>query len=145
MEDQSNLLVYQILSVLSLIITIAGAAVTIAINLRKAKPEAKKIESEGESAIAEAADSIANGAKISTEMLVARLVEMETREKAREKKERERDVREAEMVAEMQEIRSSLSDWQDWARRLVHQLKSHGHEPVPFKIDPASKLAKLGD
>jgi hypothetical protein len=129
MEAPNDLYIYQILSVLSLIITIVGAAATIVINLSKARPEAKKISSEGDSAIANAADSIANGAKISSELLLQRLEEMELREKAR-------DTREEQLQAQLEAVQASLADWQDWARRLVHQLKSHGYEPVPFKVAP---------
>lgn len=126
MEDPNNIIW---LSILTALVSFTGAIATIASNLYKARSERKKIENEGESAIAEAADSIANGARVNNDMLLTRLIEMETREKARDK-------RETELLEKVRALELSLADWQDWARRLVHQLKSHGFEPVPFKILP---------
>jgi len=31
-------------------------------------------------------------------------------------------------------LEEELADWQDWAKRLVSQLKENGHDPVPFKV-----------
>lgn len=126
MEDPNNIIW---LSILTALVSFVGAIATIASNLYKARAERRKTENEGESAIAEAADSIANGARVSNDMLLTRLIEMEAREKARDK-------RETELLEKVRALELSLADWQDWARRLVHQLKSHGFEPVPFKILP---------
>lgn len=116
-------------SILTALVSFIGAIATIASNLYKVKAERKKTAAEGESAIADAADSIANGAKISNDMLLNRLVEMETREK-------DRDKREKELMDKVNALETSLTDWQDWARRLVHQVRSYGKEPVPFKVLP---------
>lgn len=132
MEDPNNIIW---LSILTALVSFVGAIATIASNLYKARAERKKTENEGESAIAEAAESVANGAKISNEMLLNRLVEMETREKHRDK-------REKELLDKVKALEVSLADWQDWANRLVHQLRSHGHEPVPFKFVPSSEENK---
>ena len=126
MENPNNIIW---LSILTAVVSFLGAIATIASNLYKAKAERKKTVSEGESAIADAADSIAQGAKISNDMLLGRLVEMETREK-------DRDKREKELLEKVNALETSLTDWQDWARRLVHQVRSYGKEPVPFKILP---------
>ncbi len=126
MENPNNIIW---LSILTAVVSFLGAIATIASNLYKAKAERKKTISEGESAIADAADSIAQGAKVSNDMLLSRLVEMETREKARDK-------REKELLEKVNALETSLTDWQDWARRLVHQVRSYGKEPVPFKILP---------
>lgn len=138
MEDPNSILW---ISIIGAIVSTVGGLAAIFGNLYKLKPESKKIESESESAIADAADSIANGAKVSNELLLNRLLEME-------KRERDRDVREAELLEqvkmskkELSEIRASMADWQDWASRLVHQIRSYGKEPVPFKIDPKAEMS----
>lgn len=126
MENPNNILW---ISIIGAIISAVGGIATIMGNLYKVKAEKKKTNNEGESAIAEAAESLANGAKISNDMLLNRLVEMETREKARDK-------REKELLDKVNALETSLTDWQDWARRLVHQVRSYGKEPVPFKVLP---------
>ncbi len=117
------------ITIVGAIISTLGGLAAIYGNLYKLKPESKKLESEGESEIADAAASIANGAKVSNDMLLARLIEMEKREK-------DRDMREADLLNKVQHLEASLADWQDWANRLVHQLRSLRHEPVPFKLVP---------
>lgn len=126
MENPNNILW---ISIIGAIISAVGGIATIMGNLYKVKAEKKKTNNEGESAIAEAAESLANGAKISNDMLLNRLVEMETREK-------DRDKREKELLDKVNALETSLTDWQDWARRLVHQVRSYGKEPVPFKVLP---------
>lgn len=113
-------------------ISVIGALVAI----YKVKPETKKIASEankndGEatSAIGEAAESIAQGAKVTVDQLLSRIVEMEKRERAR-------DVREEALNSELMAVKRQLNEWQDWASRLVFQIRSHGLEPVPFKTEP---------
>lgn len=137
MENPNNILW---ISIIGAIISTVGSIATIFGNLYKVWAEKKKTNNEGESAIADAADSIANGAKISNDMLLNRLIEMETREKERETelelRERARDKREKELLDKVNALESSLTDWQDWARRLVHQVRSYGKEPVPFKVLP---------
>ncbi len=135
MDNPNNILW---ISILGGLISILGAVATIYSNLYKLKPDRMKTENEAESAIADAAESIASGAKISNEYLLARLLEMEKREK-------DRDRREEELRLQVDGLQASLADWQDWARRLVHQLKSYGHEPVPFKILPKTGPLKASD
>ena len=127
-------LVAVIISIIGTVISVIGAGVAI----YKVKPETKKMHAEGESALSEAAESVASGAKIITDLatteLAKRVSEMEDREK-----DREREL--SRMRLELEDVKSVLADWQDWARRLVHQLKSLDIEPVPFKVDKnTSKL-----
>jgi len=118
-----------IINLFATLFTLVGAISTAYVVLKKVKPETRKIRNEGDSAIGEAAESIANGAKTSTDLLLQRILEMEKREK-------DRDKREEAMRYQLDSLQSALQDWQDWARRLVHQLRSHGLEPVPFKPSP---------
>jgi hypothetical protein len=108
-----------IISILAAVVTLAGAAVT----LYKARPERRKIEAEGSHALADAAESVASGAKISTDLLLTRIQELEKREKERDEQWKKR----------FDEVLAELADYKDWTRRLVHQIKSRGDEPVPFK------------
>ena len=134
MENPNNLI---LLAVISAIISALGAIATIGSNLYNLRANRKKLENEGDSAIGSAADSIAKGAKTSNDLLLARLDEMEAREQLR-------DMREEDMLRKIADLETNLADWQDWARRLVHQLKSHGMDPVPFK--PLPKVEpKIGD
>jgi uncharacterized coiled-coil protein SlyX len=111
-------------SLAAMIIALIGAGVS----LYKAKPERKKINAESDSEIGNAADSIASGAKTVVDQLRQRMQELDARDAEREKVQ-------AEMRRELRDVKSALADWQDWARRLVHQVKSLGYEPVPFKIE----------
>jgi hypothetical protein len=120
--NQATLVATLIGTIIASLISVIGAIITI----YKIKPDIRKTKADGDSAIADAAESVANGAKITNEMLMARITDMEKREK-------DRDLREAELRDQLASLQVSLADWQDWARRLVHQLKSHGYEPVPFK------------
>lgn len=126
--NQATLVATLIGTILASIVSVIGAIITI----YKIKPEVRKTNADGDSAIADAAESLANGAKITNEMMMARILDMEKREEARDK-------REAELRKELDSVKSALADWQDWARRLVHQLKSHGYEPVPFKVTEEKK------
>lgn len=129
--NQATLVATLIGTIIASIVSVIGAIITIF----KLKPEVRKTNADGDSAIADAAESLANGAKITNEMLMARILEMEHREK-------ERDKREEELRAQLELVQSSLADWQDWARRLVHQLKSHGIDPVAFKPVPKRENGK---
>lgn len=122
-----------LIAYLPAILSLAGAIITI----YRVKPEVKKIKSETNkndnealSAIGEAAESIANGAKITVEQLHLEITQMQ-------KREIDRDAREEALKRELKEVKQSLNDWQDWASRLVFQIRSHGLEPVAFKPSPA--------
>lgn len=56
-----------------------------------------------------------------------------------EEREVEREVELAKMKNKLEEVTAQLQEWKDYAFRLAHQVKSLGHEPVPFKT-PAMKL-----
>lgn len=133
--NQATLLATLIGSILASAVSVIGAVITI----YKLKPDIRKTKMDGDSAIADAAESLANGAKITNEMLMARITQMEEREKKRDKLDVERDQREEQLRVQLASMQASLADWQDWARRLVHQLKSHGYEPVPFKVTEEKK------
>lgn len=60
------------ISIASLILSMIGAVIAI----YKAKPEKKKLEADGNSSIADAAESIAGAAKITNEQLLLRIDEM---------------------------------------------------------------------
>jgi hypothetical protein len=110
------------------IVSVVGAI----ISLYKSKPEKKKIEAEGESALGSAAESIATGAKVSNELLLDRIIELESKNK-------EMSAKLLTVTADMANMKNDLDAWQDWASRLVHQVRSLGHEPVPF-IHPKMKV-----
>lgn len=124
------------ISVGASIVSVLSMAFGIFITLAKLRPETRNIDANTQSSLAGAAESVAEGAKVSNDLLLQRIEEMEEREK-------KRDVRERQMLFEFEKVKSALADWQDWARRLVHQVKSLGHEPVPFKqIESSNYLSK---
>ena len=110
--------------------------------------EGRKLDADGLASIADAAESIATGAKVSTDQLLKRIEEMEVREVKREedlsKVKYEAVSTRAELVsvqveatntrAELDSVKAELVEWKDYAFRLAHQVKSLGHEPVPFKL-----------
>ncbi len=113
-------------TIISIVVTVVGAIVNNAIALYKARPERNKLEAESGASMADAAESIAGGAKISNDLLLKRIEELDERDQEREKKF-------VKMQNEFDRVRLELNEWQDWARRLAHQVKSLGHEPVAFK------------
>lgn len=120
MESSQALNASAIISILGALAAIIGAAVAI----YKAVPEKKHIEAQSQNSLADAAESVASGAKISNELLLKRIQELEERETKRER----------EWQKRFEALTAELKDYQDWARRLVHQVKSRGDEPVPFKV-----------
>ena len=128
--DASNDLTFSaIVSIISAIVTVIGASVAI----YKAKPERRKLEADSSASLADAAESVASGAKISNELLLTRIQELDDHDKKRE--------REFKALQERFEVvLTELADYKDWTRRLVHQIKSLGHEPVPLK--PKKEAAK---
>ncbi len=137
MENGTNVLIFSIVSAL---VSLVGAFVTI----YKIKPERAKLEAEGRkldsdslSSIANAAESIATGAKVSNEQLLKRIEEMEVRDAKREEDINKIKNEAAVTRTELDSVRAELIEWKDYAFRLAHQVKSLGYEPVPFK--PAQK------
>lgn len=128
-------LVAVIISIVGTVISVIGAGVSIykvKPETKKLNAEGKKLHAEGESALSEAAESVASGAKIITDLatteLAKRVSEMEDREK-------DREYELGKLRLELENVKSVLADWQDWAWRLAHQLRSLDIEPVPFKVD----------
>lgn len=135
--DPNNLFLF---SIITSIVSVMGAIFNIVIPLLKLKPEKKKLNAETESEIAEAADSIVSGAKISNELLIQQMQRMENREKAREEKYTQRELEYKELVNRFDMLEAELLAWKDYAYRLSHQVQSLGHEPVPFKPETKSLL-----
>ena len=126
-----------IVSIVGAVISILGAVVMIS----KAKPEKKKLEAEGSASIADAAESVATGAKVSNELLLTRIKELEERE---EKRERMMKARELAWDAEMRTLKEQVQElerYKDWALRLAQQVRNKGEEPVPFLI-PAPNVGR---
>jgi len=121
----------------AIVISVAGMLVSLAgvmVQVFKARSEVKKINAEGQSSIADGAESVALGAKVSSDLLLQRINEMEERDKLRKQ--------EIEAIRkELSDVRLEMVEWKDYAIRLVYQVKSLGHEPIPFKPVPASKAA----
>lgn len=113
-------------TIVSIIVTVMGAIVTNLIAIYRAGAERKKTNADSASAMADAAESIASGSKTSNDLLLERLNEFDARDKDREKQF-------LELQTKFDQMRIELNEWQDWARRLAHQVKSLGHEPVAFK------------
>lgn len=126
MENGTNLLIFSIVSAL---VSLLGAFIAI----YKIKPERAKLEADSLSSIATAAESIASGAKVSNDQLLRRIEEMEVREVKREEDIGKIKNEAAVTRAELDNVRAELIEWKDYAFRLAHQVKSLGHEPVPFK------------
>ncbi len=88
--------------------------IAIILNFRKNKKEESKLDADTENVHAEAADKWANQVNNLLDrvgMLEAKVVQLE----------------------------SELNRWKDWAARLVKQVRSLGHEPVPFEDKAASE------
>ena len=129
--DASNDLTFSaIVSIISAIVTVIGASVAI----YKVKPERRKLEADSSASLADAAESVASGAKISNELLLTRIQELEEREN-------KRSADFSDLKKRFEVVLTELADYKDWTRRLVHQIKSLGHEPVSFK--PKKEAAKV--
>ena len=122
--DQNNNI--YLISVLVSVVSLLGSITAIFINWAKLKPEKKKLDAEAHSEIAEAADSIVSGAKVSNELLMTELRRMEKRESEREQKY-------THLKSRFDALEAEFILWKDYAIRLSHQVQSLGHEPVPFK------------
>lgn len=121
------------------VVTVIGAMLTIYKTAYHAKSERRKIDADGDSAIADAAESVVSGAKITNDLLMRRVEDMEKRDAARENELAQLRARDAAREQEIQEIRrrflalqEELLEWKNYAFRLAHQLKALGHEPTPF-------------
>lgn len=125
-----------IVSIIGALISILGALVMI----YKAKPEKKKLEAEGSASIADAAESVAAGAKVSTELLLTRIKELEAREQKREESMRAREKAWDAEIRMLKEQVQELEAYKDWAQRLVKQIRSKGDEPVPFEPRKAEAI-----
>ena len=131
----------------SAIISIIGAVATVigvTLALVKLLPELRKSKADTYSQIAEASESIAAGAKASNEFLriqINDLMELRKKDIEDRRKEKEETDKVISELKHMQmasdklilEQRRELLAWQDWAKRLNHQLISIGETPVPFR------------
>lgn len=131
----------------SAIISIIGAAATVigvTLALVKLLPELRKSKADTYSQIAEASESIAAGAKASNEFLRSQINDlMELRKQDIEDRRKEKEETD-KVIGELKykqvasdklilEQRREILAWQDWAKRLNHQLISVGETPVPFR------------
>lgn len=98
--------------------------VTVLIAWKKLKPEKKVLDSEAEQKKADAAQRyqamLMQSAQREQE-LMTRVEALETRLDTLEK--------------ELEATKKSLGEWQNWAERLAHQIRSRGLIPVPFSLD----------
>jgi 5-bromo-4-chloroindolyl phosphate hydrolysis protein len=126
-------------SIVSGIVSALGALVSIYVVIYKLRPEARKTESESDSAIAEASESLATSTKTSIEYWRVQL--SEHRDQINELKEKLRLINDQQIVTQrlVEEQRRELIAWQDWARRLAHQVVSLGGVPVKFKPETLDK------
>ncbi len=118
--------VFNLTALVSAVVSILGAVATIMILFYKVKPEVGVMKATEESSFADASESIASGAKISNELLLQRIDELSQKNKIMSEK---LDT----LQRDFDKVRIELGEWQDWARRLSHQVKSLGHEPVAFR------------
>ena len=98
-----------ILSIIGMLISIIGAGVQI----YKAKPEKKKLDADAGSAIGDAAESVANGARVTVDMLTSLKKDLE------ENLKQER----AAYKAELNMLRSELKDEREARIRLQSDLE----------------------
>jgi hypothetical protein len=114
---------------LAIIMTIANSASLIWQAVRKNKPEIRKLESEADSEIADAAHTIQEGAVLSNQMLKDRVDDLQ-KDLATEKKSRRDD---AEYFRRrIKDIEKEARDYRLWAARLAKQVIEAGKVPVPF-------------
>jgi hypothetical protein len=121
------------ISIISGIVSVAGAIAAIYVLITKMPSDRRKTDSDSFAAIAEASESIASGAKVSNEFLRDQISELKKRDKEREEKLKEVEDRLITGEKINLEIRRELIAWQDWAKRLSHQVISLGGSPVPFR------------
>jgi len=119
-------------TVIAAMVSVVGAISSAAILIYKARAEVSGLKASEISSYAGASESIADGAKVSNELLLQRIEELT-------KKDADTSEKLETLQHDFAKIRLELNEWQDWARRLSHQVKSLGHEPVAFKpvfVDP---------
>lgn len=118
------------------LVTVANATWIIYSSWRKNKPEVKKLETEVDSEIVEAANANLEGAKISAEMLLSRINELKADlEAAKANIEAERNLRKADreyFSRRLAESDREARDYRLWAAKLVKQVVEAGKIPVAF-------------
>lgn len=119
-------------AIVNVLLIIAGGWIMI----KKAIPEVQKIRSESSADDASAVESYAHATQMYADELKTVREEMRTLRKELDTKDsiiKQRD----EIIAERDKIilgqRITIDDVTDWADRLVHQVKSLGGIPVPFR------------
>ena len=120
-------------SLIGSVVSVVGAGAAIYVLITKQPSDRRKTDSDSFAAIAEASESIASGAKVSNEFLRDQIGELKKRDEEREKKLKEVEDRLITGEKINLEIRRELIAWQDWAKRLSHQVISLGGSPVPFR------------
>lgn len=100
------------ISIVSAILSLVGAVVTIYLSIYKAKPEREKIKADAGSSIGDAAQSVADGARVTVEML------MNVKKDLEESLKRER----VSYQAELKQVRDELKDERHARVRLQNEL-----------------------
>lgn len=96
---------------------------------KRSRPEIEKLEAEGDSAVADAAHSIGEGALLNNQMLKQRIDELQS-DLATEKKSRRDD---AEYFRRrIKDIEKESRDYRLWSARLAKQVIELGKVPAPF-------------
>lgn len=101
-----------------------AALITAIYTLRKLKPEKRVLNTEADKNRADVAKQYQEIAKQSAQReqeLMTRIEALETRLDTLEK--------------ELEATKKSLGEWQNWAERLAHQLRSRNLIPVPFSLE----------
>lgn len=106
--DFSNLKLDDLIVAVAAMLAALPGLIALWQNKEQKKADKEKTGAEAENIHAEVADKWAK----QVDALLARITKIET---------------------ELAQVKSDLGDWQDWAQRLVNQVKALGHKPVPFK------------
>lgn len=120
---------FTLTEIITALVAAANTAWIIWSSLKKNKPEIKKLENEAESEMVEAAEVNLQGAKLSGEILMARILELRADLETEKKTRRE----EAEYFKRrLKESEREARDYRLWAARLSKQLIEAHQIPAPF-------------
>lgn len=120
---------FNLIDILVALATVANTLALIVLGFRRSKPEIKKMEREGESEIADAFHGSVEAATLSSQMLKARIDELQ-QDLTTEKKSRRDDA--DYFRRRIKDIEKEARDYRLWAARLAKQVIEAGKVPVPF-------------
>jgi hypothetical protein len=98
---------------------------------KKTKPEAKKLEAEGESELADAAKTSLESSEISSKLLMNRIEELKVAIDA------EKELRKQDRIyfnRRIRELDRELHDYRNWAAQLAKQVIESGKKPAEFVL-----------